>query len=169
MNRESRPSGVAGFLPSGIAAFLRPDKLALLFIDEDKDPDLSPLVTVGDRADEDETFETDFLTPLLALLSNEEVVFLEDEDETDNAGLAEGFLTVSCLLTRDPDGLFRLRSNGDPGDNFTACETLVDFVTTEGKELLLSSGSDRLIGSADLLPTIGVALLCCLVVETDGF
>lgn len=71
MNLESRLSGVR------VPTFLRPDKLALLSRDIDKDPPLNPLETVGDRDDDGEdSFETDLLIPLLPLLSNEVEVIL---------------------------------------------------------------------------------------------
>lgn len=138
-------------LLSGVATFLRPDKLELLSRDDDKDPDLNPLETEGDRADGEETFVTVLLIPLLPLLSNDvEVILREEEEETNDDGLAEDFLTVSCLVSSDLVDVFKLRATGDTGTDFLASETLVlveALALTEGNELLLSSGRDRLAGS----------------------
>lgn len=142
MNLESRLSGVA--------TFLRPDKLELLSRDDDKDRALNPLETEGDRADEEETFEAVFLIPLLPLLPNEvEVTILEEEEEeADDAGFIEDFLAVSCLATSDPVDVFRLRPTGDTGTDFLVSDTLARveaLVIGEGNELL-TSGRDRLTG-----------------------
>jgi len=164
MNLESRLSGVP--------VFLRPDKLELLSRDDDKDPALNPLETEGDRADGEESFETVFLIPLLPLLSNDvEVILLEKEEETDDAGLTEDFLTLSCLVMSDPVDVFKLLPTGETGTDFLlASETLVRveaLATTGGNELLLCSGRDRLTGSepeglAVFFPATEPALICLL-------
>lgn len=180
MNLESRLSGVA--------TFLRPDKLELLSRDEDKDPALNPLETEGERADPalnppeiegeredgEDTFETVFLIPLPPLLSKEEeATLLEEEEEVDNAGLTEGLLAVSCFVTSDPVDVLKLRSTGNTVVDFLVSGALTLFeglVTTEGNELLLSSGRDRLASSVVFFPATVVALFCRLVAETtDGF
>lgn len=182
MNLESRLSGVD--------IFLRPDKPELLSRDEDNDPALNPLdtegeradpalnppETVGVRADGEETFETVFLIPLPTLLSNEEEVTLleeEEEEEVDNAGFKEGLLTFSSLVTSDPVEVLKLRSNGNAVVDFLVSGALTLFeglVTTEGNELLLSSGRERLAGSVVFFSAMVAALFCLLVADTtDGF
>lgn len=142
INLESRLSGVVGFL--------RPDKLELRSRDEDNAPALSPPENDGDRADGEETFETVFLVELLLLLSGDKVVTFFEDEETDNVGLIEDFLTVSDLFIEDPVDVVRFRFADDTGTDFLVSERLaldVGFVATEGNELLLSSGADRLTGS----------------------
>lgn len=163
MNLESRLSGVA--------AFLRADKLELLSTDDDKEPALNPLETEGDRADGEEIIETVFLIPLLPLLPNivEETLLEEEEEVADDAGLTKGFLTISRLPTSDAVDVFRLRPTGDTGTDFLVSETLAlveVLVTGEGTELLLASGRDRLTVSepevAVFFPATEPALLCRL-------
>lgn len=175
MNLESRLSGVA--------TFLRPDKLELLSREEERDPGRNRLETEGVRSDGEETFETAFLIPLPPLVSNEEDVALlkeeeDDEEETDNDGLTEALLTVSCLVTSEPVDVLKLRSPGNTVVDFLVSEALTLFeglATAEDNELLLSSGSDRLAGSEVFLPAVVVvvlvvALFSRLVAETaDGF
>jgi hypothetical protein len=173
INRESWLFGVAGFL--------RPDKLEFRSIDVEREPDRIALEIDGDRAEGEETFDAVFFTPL-ALLSNVEELNLlaEDEEETDNAGLRDGFLTGSCLGTSGRVDLLKLRLTvtGDTGVDFLVSEMLgldKDFVVAEGNELL-SSGRDFLTGSetggletlfppTTLLPT----LFCLFVLDTDDF
>lgn len=168
MNRES--------LLCGVPALLCPDKLELRSRDDDKDPFRSPLETEGDLTDGEETFEIVFLLTLLPLLSNDIEDTLLEEEATDNAGLVEAFLRVSVLAS-DPVDLLKLRPTGDIGTDFLVWETLarvlVGLVTTEGNELLLISGSDRLTGSGSTVlgffPTAESAVIVCLVVEAGDF
>lgn len=99
INRES--------LLSGVPALLRPDKLEVLSKDEDKDPFLTPLETEGDRVDGEETFEIVFRLKLPPLLSNDTEDTLLEDEEADNAGFVEAFLTVSVLAS-DPVDLLKL-------------------------------------------------------------
>lgn len=167
MNRESRLSGVA--------AFLLPEKLELLSIDEDREPTFDPLEIAGDRADGEESLELTFLNVLLPLLSNDEVTLFEEE-EIEDADLTEDLLTVSCFLTSDSVDVLKLLVRGETGPDFLVSETptLGDvLVTTEGNELLLISGRERLNGSEAnvvvFLLATELTLLGRLVTETDDF
>lgn len=145
--------------------------------DEDNAPALSPPENDGDRADGEEIFETVFLVELLLLLSGDKVVTFFEDEETDNVGLIEDFLTVSDLFIEDPVDVVRFRFADDTGTDFLVSERLaldVGFVATEGNELLLSSGADRLTGSTTermvvFLPEVVLILLPDLVVEVDDF
>lgn len=164
-------------LLSGVAAFFRPDKLELLSRDDDKDPDLKPLDTVGDRVIGEETFEIVFLLALLAVLSSdEELIFFKDE-EADDDGFTVDFLRVFCILVPDAVDVLKLRPTGDTGTDFLVSERFargVSFVADEDSELPLSSGRDRLTDSVanrveGFLPAIELVLFCCLAVEADDF
>lgn len=170
MNFESLLSGV-------VAAFLRPDKLELRSKDDDRDADLNPPETLGDRGDGEESFETVFLIVLPPVLSNEvEGNLLEEEEEegeeTDNDGLTDDLLADACLVTSESVDLLKLRSNGDAGVDFLVSETLDLFeglVATEGKELLLSSGRDRRTVSAVFFPATADTLFCFAEEATVDF
>lgn len=167
MNRESRLSGVA--------PFLLPEKLELLSIDDDREPTFDPLVNAGDRADGEESLELTLLIVLLPLLSNDEVTFFEEE-EIEDADLTEDLLVVSCFVTSDSVDVLKLRVTGETGPDFLVSETPAlgeVFVATEGNELLLISGRERLNGSEANVVVFLVAteptLPGRLVTETDGF
>lgn len=150
---------------------LRPDKLELLSRDFDKELVLNALETEGERADGELTFETVFLPTLLSVLSNDVEESFFEEEETDNTGFTEGFLIVSGLLTSDPVDDLKLLSVADTDCDFLTSETLdrvTGFVAAEGKELLLSSGRDRLTGSDEavvLLPATVITLFCRFTVD----
>lgn len=137
MSRESRLSGVA--------VFFRPETLELRSRGVDNDFDLIPLETEGDDpAEGEEALET--VLPLervecaLPLLSTDEDGALFEDTETLIAGLAED----SGLL--EPD-FVELRLPGDTGIGFLLSgRVALDTVLAE-RELLFSSGSDRLTGS----------------------
>lgn len=91
-------------------------------------------------------------------------------EEADSAGLTKDLLTLSCLLTLDPVGVvFETRLTGDTGIDFLVSGTLLRveeaLLTTEGKELLLGSGTGCRTGSEPdtllvFLPATEPALLC---------
>lgn len=138
MSRESRLSGVA--------VFFRPETLELRSRGVDKDFDLIPLETEGDDpAEGEEALET--VLPLervecaLPLLSTDEDGALFEDTETLMADLAE---EDSGLLKPD---FVELLPPGDTGIGFLLSGRLgLDTVLAE-RELLFSSGSDRLTGS----------------------
>lgn len=163
MKRESRLSGVP--------TFRRPEKLELLFTDGDNKLPFDPLETEGDLADGDETFGTAFLVVLLAVPSNGEEATLFEE-ETDGDDIAKSFFPESCLFASDEDSVLEIRAIGGEGTDFLVfkiADRVNDLVPTEGNELLLTSGRDRLsnseAGGLIFLLATGLTLVCLLVIE----
>lgn len=129
IRRESRLSAVD--------PFLRLDKVDPLSTDDERDLEL--LVSEGERADGERSFELDFLKvlPLLLLLSidEEETLVVPDIDS-----LSDGFLAKLCLLPSD--NVRETLAAGDNGDCFFSTESLVLFkvlVPIAGKEARLGS------------------------------
>lgn len=167
MKRESRLFDVA--------TFLRPDVLELLSRDVDKKPTFGPLETEGDRADGQETFETDLLLVLLPVLSNEMEETLRDEESV-GVDFTADFLVESCFPASELGNFLEVLPTGEMGTNFLISEMLglaEGLVTTEGSELLRTSGSDRLNGSKEVaevvfLPATELTLVCRLLVSESG-
>lgn len=167
MKRESRLSGVA--------TLRRPDKLELLFTDEDNKLPFDPLETEGDPADGEEIFGTAFLVVLLAVLPNgEEGTLLEEE--TDGDDVAKDFFPESCLFASEEDSVLEVRAIGAEDTDFLVSEIadrVNDLVATEGNELLLPSRRDCLgdseAGGLIFLLATGLTLVCLLVIELGCF
>lgn len=157
-------------LLSGVIVFLRPDKLAPLSTDDDKEEILTPQDKEGDWVDGEETLETTFPVPLLLTLSREvEAILLEEDDKTGTAGLTAAFLIVSCFVPSDPVGVLTLRPPGESATAFLISETF-DLVAAglevpAGKEALLISGRERRVVSEEaglltFLPPAEPTLFC---------
>lgn len=157
---------------SALTVFFRSDKFELLSRDVDKEGTLGPLETEGDRDDGDETFETALLNVLLPVLSNDicDVDKLVDEFSAD-------LLIASRLLTSELSTDLEVRLTCELEIEFLVSDTfgLVEgLATTDGSELLLTSGSERLNGSVEpadvgLPPTTELTLFCRLLAETGCF
>lgn len=167
MKRESRLSGVA--------TFRRPDKLEFLSRDADKWPTFGPLETEGDRDDGEETFETALLIVLLPVLSNDIEETLRDEESVGDDFTAE-FFVESCFPASELGNVLEVLPTGEMGTDFLVSEMfgLVEgLLATEERELLRTSGSDRLNGSEEVaevvfLPVTELTVFCCLLVTETG-
>lgn len=155
---------------SALAVFFRSDRFELLSRDVDKEGTLGPLETEGDRDDGDETFETALLNVLLPVLSNDicDVDKLVDELSAD---LFVPPLLPTSELSSDLEVRLTLEIELLVSVTFGL---VVGLATTEGSELLLTSGSDRLNGSEELaelgsLPATELTLVCRLLAETGCF
>jgi len=109
------------------------------------------------------------------VLSNDEEATLF-EKETDGDGVARDFFPESCLFASEEGGVLEVRAIGAEGADFLVSEVVDrvnDLVATEGNELLLTSGRDRLNGSEATVLVIlletGLTLVCFLVIETGCF
>lgn len=140
---------------------------------------MDPLETEGDRADDKESFPTDFLTEeLLPVLSNDVEGTLLTEEADDKDDLIEVLFKESCLVESEVEGVLGDVATGDAGTELLTAETLdreAILELTGGNELLRSSGRDLLTGSEseelDLLPAavLRVASCFCFTKDVDCF
>lgn len=113
---------------------------------------------------------------MLLLLSNDEEGAFLDEEDTDDAGLTNGFLAVSSSDTSDAMEVLKLRPTGEAGNDFLVSKmpARVDgLLRDEEMELRLSSGRDLLTGSVpveELLFFLIVELILFLLPsDVNGF
>lgn len=166
------------FRLSGVAAFLRVDRVEFLSSDEDVvELTLEPLNTEREGVEGEETFETAFLIPmlLLLLLSTEEVP-TPFREATDEDCLTYDFFIESPLMPSDPGDVFGIRPVAlNTGTDFLDSEIFArravgfaTFATAGGCEALIS-GKDRRTGAAaeaveaDPLVAVEPAPFCRLV------
>lgn len=136
---------------------------------------MDPLENEGDRADDEESFATDFLTEeLLPVLSNDVEGTLLTEEADDKDDLIEVLFKESCLVESEVEGVLGDVATGDAGTELLTAETLdreAILELTGGNELLRSSGRDLLTGSEseelDRLPSAVLRVASCFCFTTD--